>query len=130
MFAKVDLGLPFDEDDWAALKISPEEQARRQEAPDALPAGFAVHQPYPNPGRGVFTVRYQLPAEAELQFSLYDESGGLWRAVPAVVKAAGAHAYILRIGDLPAGMYRLRCAVRNTESGESGTATRTLLLLK
>jgi hypothetical protein len=49
--------------------------AKGSSPPSGLPGAFTLYQNYPNPARSRTTVKYALPAAAEVELALYDISG-------------------------------------------------------
>jgi len=69
------------------------------------PENYALLQSYPNPFNHQSVIRYQLPATAQVQVTVYDVRG---RAVAALVnknQGPGVHQVYFDAGDLPSGVY-------------------------
>ncbi len=90
------------------------------------PAAFAVEAPHPNPSAAHATLRYDLPAAADVRLELYDVLGRRVLAVPARPVAVGAGLSLrFETGGLAAGTYLWRLAAEaETEAfHESGRIT-------
>ena len=75
---------------------------------DFLPQASTLYPPFPNPFNASATVRYDLPAPANVKLSMYDLSG---RQVVTLVDgemSAGRHAVELDGSELAAGVYFVR----------------------
>ena len=59
----------------------------------------------PNPTRGAFSVRYDVPTQARVSVGLYDAGGRLVRSLSEGYVASGRHEARLPSGVLPAGVY-------------------------
>jgi hypothetical protein len=71
----------------------------------STPLKFELHQNYPNPFNPVTTIRYSLPAEADVKLTLFDISG---REVVGLVsgrQGKGNHSVNFNAEDLTSGMY-------------------------
>lgn len=90
----------------------------------ALPEKFALDQNYPNPFNPSTTIRYALPAQAQVTLTVYDALG---RSVAELVngeQAAGEHQVRFDASRLASGVYYYRL-----QAG-SWSATRKLMLVK
>jgi hypothetical protein len=83
--------------------------------PAGLPVAFTLYQNYPNPARGRTTVKYSLPAAAEVELALYDVSGRRVATPLRGPRNCGVYEVDFELVDesgrpLPAGvfLYRLR----------------------
>lgn len=94
------------------------------EADEALPARVTLAGNYPNPFNPATTIRYALPAAAEVHLAVYDALGRRVQVLVDGPRAAGWHEAAFRAEGLPSGLYlyRLRAGGR--------TRTGTMLLLK
>jgi uncharacterized protein (DUF1501 family) len=83
----------------------------------AAPAGFALDQNYPNPFRGLTTVRYSVPEGAQVSLRLYDMRGVEVRVLAQGPHGAGRHQKTLDAGSLSPGryFYRLRMGDRTLQ---------------
>ncbi len=94
------------------------------EEPLGVPAGLALHAPYPNPAREIAAVPFVLAKTGRVRLAVYDMLGRevsvlLDRSLPA-----GPHESVLQAGGLPNGLYVVRL------TSEASTVTRTLVLVK
>jgi hypothetical protein len=62
----------------------------------------------PNPARGAFTVRYDVPRQAHVSVGVYDASGRLVRSLSDDAVAPGRYEARIPSGTLPAGIYFVR----------------------
>ncbi len=94
-----------------------------------VPAAFAVEDNYPNPFARTTTLRYDLPADAEVRLEVYDTLGREVLRVPAGAVAAGAARTLwLDAAGLAAGTYLWRLTA---EAGaETFTETGRLTLVR
>ncbi|UCH79363.1 MAG: T9SS type A sorting domain-containing protein [Candidatus Coatesbacteria bacterium] len=81
--------------------------------PSGIPAAFALYQNFPNPVRGETTIKYALPAAADIELALYDLSGRRLLLLLCGRRPAGVHevrfaAATERGQPLPAGVYLYR----------------------
>jgi hypothetical protein len=62
----------------------------------------------PNPARGAFSVRYDVPSQSRVSVGIYDVDGRLVRSLSGGSVAPGRYAAELPSGALPAGIYFYR----------------------
>jgi hypothetical protein len=62
----------------------------------------------PNPARGAFSVRYDVPCQSRVSVGVYDAGGRLVRSLSEGELAPGRYEAKLRSGVLPAGVYFVR----------------------
>ena len=91
---------------------------------EAMPERFALEGNYPNPFNTTTTIRYALPAAAEVELVVYDVMG---RKVAVVVRqrqGAGRYEQVFEASELASGVYVyvLRAGTQQTQ--------RTMLLVK
>jgi hypothetical protein len=75
---------------------------------EAVPEGFTLHAPYPNPAAGRATLTYALDATAEVTLSVYDALGRRVAVLADGVQAPGEYAAELDGSALPSGVYLVR----------------------
>ena len=79
---------------------------------DGFPIRFSLSEPYPNPFNASATVRYDLPAPANVKLSMYDLSGRQLVTLVDGEMSAGRHAVELDGSGLAAGVYFVRLETR------------------
>jgi hypothetical protein len=135
--------------DWAAvaleMKPSSSTSKRAVKAADealALPTAFQLEQNYPNPfsangtfGNSSTMIKFSLPAPGKVTVNIYDETGGLVRALVDHEMAAGR--YSLRWNGrnqfgrtVAAGIYLYRIVAQGESGSAVFTQTRRMLFLK
>ncbi|MBN2011618.1 lamin tail domain-containing protein [candidate division KSB1 bacterium] len=62
--------------------------------PTAVPRDFVVHQNYPNPFNPSTTIRYELPATADVTIRIYDMTGRQVKTLVQNTQSAGAHSIL------------------------------------
>ncbi len=87
-------------------------------------AGLSLDAPWPNPSRGWVTLRYDVPAPADVRISLVDMLGREALAPVHSFHAAGTHTATVNTADLAPGVY----VVRLTSAGH--TATRRITVVR
>jgi len=92
--------------------------------PGRAPAGGLEFEVYPNPGRGVVTVRYSIDAPSPVRLVLYDVLGRIVATQSGDALTQGSHTLTLDGAGLREGVYIVTLATR------SGTAVRRLLLVR
>ena len=75
---------------------------------DYLPQALTLYPPFPNPFNTSSTVRYDLPAPANIKLLVYDLSGRLVEKLADGEQPAGRHAVELDGSELAAGVYFIR----------------------
>ncbi len=94
-----------------------------EDAPDALPASFALRQNYPNPFNPSTSVGFDLPRRSEIVLTVYNLLGQeITRLVQT--RPAGSHTIELDLKDQPSGVYLYKL-----QAG-AFSETRKMLLLK
>jgi uncharacterized protein (DUF1501 family) len=80
-------------------------------------AGFALEQNFPNPARGMTTIRYAVPGGGRASLKVYDLRGGEVRVLADGSHAAGLHDVTLEAGSLRPGryVYRLQLGERSLQ---------------
>jgi hypothetical protein len=80
------------------------------ERDEAVPAGFTLHAPYPNPAAGRATLSYALHITTEITLSVYDALGRQVTVLAEGVQAPGEYAAEFDGSSLPSGVYLVRLA--------------------
>ena len=94
----------------------------------SLPASFALHGNYPNPFNPVTTLRFDLPAAAEVRISVYDVLGREVLTVEAGQQAAGfGRTFQVDASMLASGLYLYRVVARTKTGVLTSTGQMTLL---
>jgi len=78
----------------------------------------------PNPARGAFFVRYDVPSQSRLSVGVYDVDGRLVRTVSEGDVESGRHEVHLPAGVLPAGIYFIRLDTPGFRSVKKAVVTR------
>jgi hypothetical protein len=78
----------------------------------------------PNPARGAFSVRYDVPTQARVSVGIYDAGGRLVRSLSEGDVAPGRYETRLVPGALPAGIYFLRLDTQGFRSVKKAVVTR------
>lgn len=96
------------------------------------PEEFALQQNYPNPFNPSTTIRFDLPARADVTLEVYNMIG---RRVAQLAGgdsySAGSHTLTFDASGLASGMYIYRIQATNTDAGNSGfLQTRKMMLIK
>jgi hypothetical protein len=86
-----------------------------------IPESLTLFQNHPNPFNPRTTIRYSLPAPAEVSLVIYDSTGRIVGRPVNGLKQAGEHTFDWSAGDLPSGVYFCRIA--------AGNASRTMKML-
>lgn len=96
----------------------------------AVPSGFALSPPYPNPFNPEVTLRFELPETADVVIDVYDAAGAHIEQVVSGDYAGGVYSVSWDAGARASGVYYARMSAVNAADGEWFTASRKLLLLK
>ena len=94
-----------------------------QEATD-IPAGFILHNPYPNPFNQRVALDYMLPSAGDIRLVVYDITGREVRVLQATPLQAGYHEVVWDASGQASGVYFVRL-----EAGDF-MQTRKILLVK
>jgi len=78
------------------------------------PVAYDLYQNFPNPGNPSTVIRYDIPAEAQVDLVLYNLLGQAVRTMVSAVQKAGRYDYSLDAGDLPSGVYFYRIVAKST----------------
>ena len=78
----------------------------------------------PNPARGVFSVRYDVPTQTHVSVGVYDADGRLVRSLSDGEVSPGRYETRLPSGALPAGIYFLRLDTPGFRSVKKAVVTR------
>ncbi|MFZ4622334.1 MAG: Kelch repeat-containing protein [Bacteroidota bacterium] len=92
-------------------------------SPDVLPGNFVLRQNYPNPFNPTTTINYQIPAETQVNLSVYDLLGRVVITIVDGVQQEGMHSEIFNGSSLSSGIYFYRL-----RSGEYVQTHRMVLL--
>jgi len=95
-----------------------------EEAPVALPTGFALTQNYPNPFNPTTTIQYSIAKTGMVELRVYDMLGRMVSTLVQGEQTAGAHSVVFHASHLTSGVY-----FYTLKSGGMAT-TRSLVLLK
>ena len=118
------LGILLVETDGTTTLLEP--LATSNEDAVGLPSEFALRGAYPNPFATVATVRYDLPADAQVSLVVYDVLGReVMRMQPQAVAAGAAHPLALDGRELRSGayLYRLTAEMVDRTATASGRMT-------
>lgn len=97
---------------------------------DELPTRLALHQNYPNPFNPSTTLRFDLPAAADVTVTVYDVLGRQVLALPTQALTAGfARTIAVDASALSSGMYLYRIEAA-LQSGKTSVTAGTMTLLK
>ena len=72
------------------------------------PAKYALHTPFPNPTRGVATLRYELPVESDVRVEVFNVVGQQVITLVDERKSAGRYAVNVDAKQLTSGTYFIR----------------------
>ena len=89
-----------------------------------VPANFSLEQNYPNPFNPTTAIRYQLPANGNVNLSVYDINGRQIANLINQYQSAGTYTVNFNAGPLPSGVYIARLQT------ELGAINRKMLLVK
>lgn len=109
---------------WIEVTLATGGTPTSDEPGTALPEAFTLAQNFPNPFNPSTAIRFDLPAAAHVELTVYD---GLGREVRRLVDAqlgAGTHHATFEAADLPSGVYFYRI------TAGAFTQTRRMVLLK
>lgn len=73
-----------------------------------VPSRYELDQAYPNPFNPATTIRYSLPAESNVQVSVFNLIGQQIATLSEGIEAAGVHAARWNAGGNPSGIYFVR----------------------
>ena len=93
-----------------------------------MPSGFALHQNYPNPFNPSTTIRYDLPAQAEIRLTVYDVLGRKVRTLVQQNQSAGAHTVVWDGRDASGRQLASGVYVYRLQAGELEKSAKMLLL--
>ncbi|MEM1321371.1 MAG: Ig-like domain-containing protein [Bacteroidota bacterium] len=101
-------GIVPQEDDEAAITLSPSSNIRvdQQSSPLQAETSVHIHQLYPNPAVDVLRIRLLSDSRRKQALEVYSAEGQLVRKV-WIALDAGINEYVLEVSDLSAGMYYL-----------------------
>jgi uncharacterized protein (DUF362 family) len=80
---------------------------------DSMPAGFEIHQNFPNPFNARTCIRYDLSEPAEVNVEIYDNLGRKIETLVAGSQPAGRHQVMWDAGGRSSGVYHCRIRVRD-----------------
>jgi hypothetical protein len=80
------------------------------------PKIFSLIGAFPNPSRGIATIKYQLPKESQVRLEIYNVSGQLVKILHEGSKPAGEHQIIWNASNQTAGVYFYRLKAGSYES--------------
>ncbi|MEP7373099.1 MAG: choice-of-anchor Q domain-containing protein [Chitinophagaceae bacterium] len=109
----------------SAAGISAEEQIVKNE----IPEGFMMEQNYPNPFSTVTTIRYALPAEAQVSLGIYNQLGQRVTQLVDGRMSAGYHQARFDATKLSAGIYLYRLLAVNAD-GKPIVLTKKMIVAK
>lgn len=79
-----------------------------------LPERIQLFQNYPNPFNPVTTIRFSLPAAAEVELSVYDLLGRKVESLLSETRDAGWHSVVWDAGGYASGVYLYRLRVERS----------------
>ena len=109
---------------WIEVIVETDATGTPVEEAGEIPRVLALSSNYPNPFRSATTLRFELPARAEVDLQVVDLLG---RTVARLVEGsmeAGVHTVRFEAGSLPSGVYLARL------NAGAATHTRTLVLMR
>ena len=74
----------------------------------AVPSGYELYAPYPNPFNSTTVINYALPQQCDVQISLFDPLGRLVEDYGTVNQKAGTHRIVMNVSHLPTSSYFIR----------------------
>ncbi|MEM1041642.1 MAG: T9SS type A sorting domain-containing protein [Bacteroidota bacterium] len=85
---------------------------------------LSLAAPFPNPVRGMATLRYTLPEAADVTLAVYDVLGRRVATLRDGVQPAGVHGATFDAGTLPSGVYLVRLAAGTDRAAKRLTVVR------
>ena len=73
-----------------------------------IPKQILLHQNYPNPFNPITSITFELPADSDIQLSIYNLTGRKVRTLIHEMKDAGKHTIQLNGNNLSSGIYFYR----------------------
>lgn len=88
------------------------------------PAGFNLHQNFPNPFNPITTIKFDIPQKSEVKIFIYNSIGQIVEEMNLGTKDSGSYEYNWNASDHASGVYFYKLKT------ESFTGTKQMILLK
>jgi hypothetical protein len=92
------------------------------------PACFRLDRNYPNPFNGETTIRFEVPVQSEVTFTVYDILGKEVRTFSRKTYAPGAHQVIFTDESLSSGVYFYKMEARDGSGPVFGSVQKMILM--